>query len=32
MQVTVKERYYQNVRYVVEKNQDILKIKKQKDY
>ena len=26
------KRYYQNVQYVAVKNQDLLKIKKQKDY
>ena len=30
--VTVEKRYYQNVQYVVVKNQDLLRIKKQKDY
>ena len=30
--VMVKQLYYQNVQYVVVKNQDLLKIKKQKDY
>ena len=28
----VKQFYYQNVQYVIVKNQDLLKIKKQKDY
>ena len=32
MQVTVEKRYNQNVQYVVVKNQDLLKIKKEKDY
>ena len=27
-----KQSYYQNVQYVIVKNQDLLKIKKQKDY
>ena len=31
-QVTVKQRYSQNVQYVVVKNLDLLNIKKQKDY
>ena len=31
-QVTVGQWYYQNAQYVVVKNQDLLKIKKQKDY
>ena len=31
MQVTV-EQYYQSVQYVAEKNQDLLKIKRQKGY
>ena len=31
-QVMVEQRYYQNVQYVVVKNQDLLKNKKQKDY
>ena len=31
-QVMVKQCYYQNVQYVIVKNQDLLKIKKQKDY
>ena len=30
--VMVKQLYYQNVQYAVVKNQDLLKIKKQKDY
>ena len=30
--VMVKQWYYQNVQYAVVKNQDLLKIKKQKDY
>ena len=30
--ITVEQWYYQNVRYMVVKNQDLLKIKKQKDY
>ena len=30
--VSVKQWYYQNVQYAVIKNQDLLKIKKQKDY
>ena len=29
---TVKKRYYQNAQYVVVKNQNLLKIRKQKDY
>ena len=28
----VEQWYYQNVQYVIVKNQDLLKIKKQKDY
>ena len=32
IQITVEKRYYQNVKYAVVKNQDLLKIKKQKDY
>ena len=32
IQVMVEQWYYQNVQYVVVKNQDLLKIKKQKDY
>ena len=28
----VKQFYYQNVQYVIVKNQDLLKIKKKKDY
>ena len=32
MQVMVERRYDQNVQYVIVKNQDLLKIKKQKDY
>ena len=28
----VEQWYYQNVQYVAVKNQDLLKIKKQKDY
>ena len=28
----VEQCYYQNVQYVIVKNQDLLKIKKQKDY
>ena len=32
IQVTVEKRYYPNVQYAVVKNQDLLKIKKQKDY
>ena len=31
-QVMVEQCYYQNVQYAVVKNQDLLKIKKQKDY
>ena len=31
-QVIVKQCYDQNVQYVIVKNQDLLKIKKQKDY
>ena len=30
--VMVKQLYYQNVQYAVVKNQDLLKIKKQKNY
>ena len=30
-QITIEEWYYQNVQYVEVKNQDLLKIKKQKD-
>ena len=30
--VIVKQWYYQNVQYVVLKNEDLLKINKQKDY
>ena len=29
---TIEQWYYQNVKYVEAKNQDLLKIKKQKDY
>ena len=32
IQVTVEKRHNQNVQYVGVKNQDLLKIKKQKDY
>ena len=32
VQVMVKQWYYQNVQYVVVKNQDLLNIEKQKDY
>ena len=32
MQVMVEKRYYQNAQYVIVKNQDLLNIKKQKDY
>ena len=31
-QVTVEHWYYQNVQYAVVKNQDLLNMKKQKDY
>ena len=31
-QVMVEQWYYQNVQYMKVKNQDLLKIKKQKDY
>ena len=30
--VTVEQWYYQNVQYATVKNQDLLKIKKQRDY
>ena len=32
IQVTVEQQYYQDVQYVVVKNQDLLKIRNQKDY
>ena len=32
IQVTVEKRYYENVQYVIVKNLDLLKIKKEKDY
>ena len=31
-QGTVEKRYYQNLQYMVVKNYELLKIKKQKDY
>ena len=31
-EVMIKQNYYQNVQYVTVKNQDLSKIKKQKDY